>query len=58
VCATLVDADATVQACEAAGVRVGLRGGAVRLSTHVYTTPTDVDRAVEVIAPFVDRTQQ
>ncbi len=55
VCVPVSDADVAMPAIDAAGLKVGLRGGAVRLSTHVYTTPSDVDRAVEVIEPFVDR---
>lgn len=54
VCAPLRDVDAAMRACEAAGIRVGLRGGAVRLSTHVYTTPADIERGAEVLGPFVD----
>lgn len=55
VCAPIADADAAKRAIDASGLKVGFRGGAARLSTHVYTTPADVDRAVEVIGPFVDR---
>jgi selenocysteine lyase/cysteine desulfurase len=34
---------------EAAGVMAAGRGGALRLSCHVYTTESDVDRALEVL---------
>ena len=53
VCVTVDDVDAVVRAVDEAGIKVGIRGGAVRLSTHVYTTPSAIDRAVEVIGPFV-----
>ena len=33
----------------AAGVMAAGRGGALRLSCHLYTTEPDVDRAVEVL---------
>jgi selenocysteine lyase/cysteine desulfurase len=56
VCAPIGDADGAARAIEASGVKVGFRVGSVRLSTHVYTTEADVERAVEAIGPFIDRT--
>ncbi len=55
VCAPITDVDAATRAIAASGIKIGFRGGAVRLSTHVYTTPADIERAVAVIGPFVDR---
>ena len=34
---------------EAAGVMAAGRGGALRLSCHLYTSEPDVDRALEVL---------
>lgn len=36
-----------------AGIKCAARGGNIRLSPHVYTTEAEIDRAIEVIAPFV-----
>ena len=35
---------------EAAGVMAAGRGGALRLSCHLYTTERDVERALDVLA--------
>ncbi len=40
----------TAERLEAAGVMAAGRGGALRLSCHLYTTARDVDRALEVLA--------
>lgn len=53
VCAPVADLPAATAALEEARIRAGVRGTAIRLSTHVYTTDEHVDRAVEVLAPFV-----
>jgi selenocysteine lyase/cysteine desulfurase len=53
VCVPVDDLDAAKLALAAAGVRAGFRAGSIRLSTHVYTTDADVDRAVEVLGGFV-----
>lgn len=46
---------AAVQAALAeGGVRVSAPNGRIRLSTHVYTTPEQVERAAGIIGPFVD----
>ena len=52
VCAPISDAEAARAALASAGVRASVRGTAIRLSTHVYTTESDLDRAVEAMAPF------
>jgi selenocysteine lyase/cysteine desulfurase len=39
----------SAQRLEAAGVMAAGRGGALRLSCHLYTTEADVDRALEVL---------
>jgi selenocysteine lyase/cysteine desulfurase len=41
----------------ALGVKAAVRAGSVRLSTHVYNTRENVDRAVEALAPFLTRTE-
>ncbi len=47
---------ATVQAALGeSGVRVSTPNGRIRLSTHVYTTADQIDRAAGIIEPFVDR---
>ena len=50
VCAPVDDLDRTREALERARVKAGFRGDGVRLSTHVYTTESDIDRAVDVLA--------
>jgi selenocysteine lyase/cysteine desulfurase len=40
-------------ALEGARIKAGVHTTMVRLSCHVYTTPADVDRAVEVLSPLV-----
>ncbi len=55
VCVPIADADRCRAALEEAAVKAGFRGTAVRLSTHVYTTERDVERAIEVIGPLAAR---
>ncbi|MFC0359465.1 aminotransferase class V-fold PLP-dependent enzyme [Kytococcus schroeteri] len=43
------------QAAERAGLTLSQRAGGVRLSFHVWNTEQDVDRALEVLAPFAQR---
>ena len=52
VCVPVSDIEHVKRVASSSGLRVGFRGGAVRLSTHVYTTDDDVERAVGVIRPF------
>ena len=35
----------------AADLRASVRGGRIRASFHVYSTPADVDRALDALAP-------
>ncbi len=44
------DARAATERLNEAGVVYSLREGAIRLSPHLYTTPAEVDRAVDAIA--------
>lgn len=53
VCIPAADADATTVALDEAGIKAGARGPSVRLSTHVYTTEADIDRAVDVLGPLL-----
>jgi selenocysteine lyase/cysteine desulfurase len=46
----VADADGVRDALAQAGVRAAVRAGSVRLSTHVYTTPDDIDAAVAALA--------
>ena len=41
--------DGTRERLAAAGVMAAGRGGALRLSCHVYTVAADVDRALEAL---------
>ncbi len=45
--------DEAAQAAARAGLTISQRAGGVRLSFHVWNTRADVDRALEVLAPFV-----
>ena len=49
----VADADAAERSLAAMGVRCAARGGNIRLSTHVYNTEDDVERALEALARFV-----
>lgn len=51
------DAEAVGQALQEAEIKASVRGTAVRLSPHVYTTETEIDRAVAALAPFVVRSE-
>ena len=53
VCVPVHDLDRTRNALEHARVKAGFRGDGVRLSTHVYTTDTDIDRAVDILLDLV-----
>ena len=55
VCAPIDDPDAARIALAAAGVRASVRGTAIRLAPHVYTTRDDVERAVAVLEPLIAR---
>jgi selenocysteine lyase/cysteine desulfurase len=45
------DADAAVRRLRAAGIACSVRAGAVRLSFHLYNDESDVDLALEALAP-------
>lgn len=47
------DADKATAALAAAGVRCAARAGRIRLSTHVYNTDEDIDRAAAAVAPVL-----
>ncbi|VAW12624.1 Cysteine desulfurase [hydrothermal vent metagenome] len=49
------DADALVAACTAADVHVSVRGRSMRVTPHLYTTDTDVDRFIDVLAQTARR---
>jgi selenocysteine lyase/cysteine desulfurase len=49
----VADDVAAEAALAAAGIKCAARGGNIRLSPHVYTTEAEIDRAIEVIRPFV-----
>lgn len=49
VCVPVADRDATSAALDRARVKGGFRGDGVRLSTHVYTTEADLERAVTAL---------
>jgi selenocysteine lyase/cysteine desulfurase len=53
VCAPVADPDAVQAAVDRHRVKLGFRGDGIRLSTHVYTTDADLDRAVAVLGPLV-----
>ena len=55
VCAPIDDPDAARSALAAAGIRASVRGTAIRLAPHVYTTRDDVERAVAVLEPLIAR---
>jgi selenocysteine lyase/cysteine desulfurase len=47
------DADAVREELARAGIKAAVRAGSVRLSTHVYNTAEDVERAVAALERFV-----
>ncbi len=53
VCAPIADDDGLARALSSARIRASVRGGSLRLSPHAHTTDADIERAIEVIAPFV-----
>lgn len=44
-----IDAPGAVENLAAAGIRASVRAGAVRMAFHLYNTPADADRALEVL---------
>ena len=55
VCAPVTDLAATRRALDEAHLKAGFRGDGVRLSTHVYSTEADIERAASVLRPLVAR---
>ena len=55
VCVPVTDPDRARAALAAGGITASMPGAAVRFAPHVYNTADDIDRAVEVIKPFVAR---
>jgi selenocysteine lyase/cysteine desulfurase len=53
VCAPVADAARARDALEAARIKAAIRGDAIRFSVHVWNDAADVERAVEVIGPFL-----
>jgi selenocysteine lyase/cysteine desulfurase len=49
VCIALPDAAAAHRALKAAGITATVREGAIRLSPHLYNTPAELERVVEVL---------
>jgi selenocysteine lyase/cysteine desulfurase len=47
------DAEAVREELNAAGIKAAVRAGSVRLSTHVYNTPQQVDSAADALARCV-----
>ena len=47
------NADVVRDELASAGIQAAVRAGSVRLSTHVYNTEAQIDRAVEALARFV-----
>lgn len=55
VCAPVADPDRARQALQAVGVRAAVRGTAVRLAPHVYSTDADLDVAISTLSPLLGR---
>lgn len=53
----IADAETVGAALREAGIKASVRGTAVRLAPHVYTTDADIDRAVAALAPHVTRSE-
>lgn len=53
VCVPVSDDTGVARALRQARIRVSTRGTSLRISPHVYNTQADIDRAIEVIRPFV-----
>jgi selenocysteine lyase/cysteine desulfurase/molybdopterin-guanine dinucleotide biosynthesis protein A len=48
----VADPPAALAALSAARVKTSVRGGSVRLSVHLWNDDADIDRALEIIAPY------
>jgi len=49
----VADTESARAALDAAGIRAAVRGGAIRLSVHLWNDRSDIDRVTEVIRPYV-----
>jgi selenocysteine lyase/cysteine desulfurase len=47
------DAEAVRVELGQAGIKAAVRAGSVRLSTHVYNSEADIDRAIAALQSFV-----
>jgi selenocysteine lyase/cysteine desulfurase len=55
VCAPMTDIDGLRATLAVHRIRASVRGTGVRVSTHVYTSDRDVERAIAALAPLVTR---
>jgi selenocysteine lyase/cysteine desulfurase len=53
VCVAVDDQARLARALRGARIRAAIRGSALRLSPHLHNAVSDIDRAIEVVAPFV-----
>lgn len=49
----VADAGEVLARLRAAGIRAGAPAGRIRLAPHVYNTPAEIDRVVELLTPYV-----
>jgi selenocysteine lyase/cysteine desulfurase len=53
VCVRADDQDGLARALRTGRIRAGIRGTSLRLSPHLHNQPQELERAIEVLAPFV-----
>jgi selenocysteine lyase/cysteine desulfurase len=53
VCVPVADDVGLARALKSARIRAAMRGGSLRLSPHAHNTASDIERAIEVVRPFV-----
>jgi selenocysteine lyase/cysteine desulfurase len=53
VCVPIAGDNRARDALKAAGIKASVRGTSIRFAPHVYNTEADIDRAIEVIQPFL-----
>ena len=53
VCVPAGDTARAREALREAGIKASVRGDSVRFAPHVYNTEADIDRAIEVITPYL-----
>jgi selenocysteine lyase/cysteine desulfurase len=49
----VTDADMVLALLSAAGIKAGAPAGRIRMAPHVYNTPDEIDRVVDLLAPHV-----